>query len=72
MNDTEPQVRFLFSGTMKVGYRLTGTLSWSDLNDVGRFSIIALSWPDALEQLAAATGTSCAKYFFELKNVEGL
>lgn len=62
---------FLFSGTMKVGYRLTGEHSWSDLHDVGRFSIIALSWPDALEQLAAATGTSCAKYFFELKDVEG-
>lgn len=70
-NGAAPLGFFLFSGTMKVGFRLTGSHSWSDLNDVGRFSIIALSWPDALEQLAAATETSCAKYFFELKDVEG-
>ena len=62
---------FLFSGTMKVKYKLTGALSWSALQDVGRFSIIALSWPDALEQLSAATDTSSAKYYFELKDVEG-
>ena len=70
-NTKAPLGFFLFSGAMSAEYRLTGEHSWSGLHDVGRFSIIALSWPDALEQLAAATNTSSAKFFFELKDVEG-
>lgn len=72
MNDTEPKARFLFSGTMKAKYKLTGTLSWSDLHDVGKFSHISHSWTEALAQMVAAVDTSNAKYYFELKNVEGL
>lgn len=72
MSDTEPQGRFLFSGEMSAEYRLTGSHSWSGMHDVGKFSIISRSWPEALEQLAAAVDTDHAKYFFELKDVEGL
>lgn len=72
MNDTEPKARFLFSGTMKVKYKLIGDPAWSELHEVGRFSHISHTWTDALEQLVAATDTSIAKYYFELKDVEGL